>query len=232
MKVSVVIPAYNEEKYLGKCLESLQNQTEKPFEIIVVDNNSGDKTATIAKKMGARVITEKQQGISFSRNAGFDAVKGDIIARIDADTIAPNNWLEKITKDIEKDNYDVVYGPAYYMNLPKQIQISHVPTIVFFETVNALWKHHMLLGLNMALKKSVWEKVRNEVCMDNTLVHEDLDIGIHLWKYKVKIKFDKSLIVNSSIRRFKNPASQLEYTQRFFKTLSAHDLIHIPHPHL
>lgn len=228
MKISVVVPAYNEEKLLGDCLKSLQNQTKKPFEIIVVDNNSTDGTAAIAKKLGAKVIKEKQQGISFSRNTGFDAVSGDIIARIDADTIAPKDWIEKIATDI-KGGFDVVYGPAYYVNLPKQIQISHLPAIVFFEAINALWKNHMLLGLNMALKKSVWEKVRKEVCMDNHLVHEDLDIGIHLWKYNVKIKFDKSLIVNSSIRRFKNPASQLEYTQRFFKTLKAHDLIHFPH---
>jgi glycosyltransferase involved in cell wall biosynthesis len=230
MKISVVIPAYNEEKLLGKCLKSLKNQTEKPFEIIVVDNNSTDKTAEIAKKMGARVIEEKQQGISFSRNAGFDAAKGGIIARIDADTTAPTNWLERIKKDIEVDGYDVVFGPAYYLDLPKQIQISHLPAIVFFEAINALWKHHMLLGLNMALTKTAWKKVRKEVCMDNKLVHEDLDIGIHLWKY-AKIKFDKNLLVTSSIRRFKSPQSQLEYTQRFFKTLKSHDLIHLPHFH-
>jgi len=62
MKISVVIPAYNEEKLLKKTLESIRDQIEKPFEIIVVDNNSTDKTAQVAKKMGAIVIKEVKQG--------------------------------------------------------------------------------------------------------------------------------------------------------------------------
>jgi len=231
MKISVVVPAYNEEKLIGKCLESLQNQTEKPFEIIVVDNNSIDKTAAVAKKFGARVIEEKEQGISFARNAGFNVAKSDIIARIDADTIAPVDWIEKIRKDIEVDGYDVVFGPAYYINLPKQIQVSHIPSVIFFETINALWKNHMLLGLNMALTRTAWRKVRKDVCMDNKLVHEDLDIGIHLWKY-AKIKFDKSLRVKSSSRRVKSMYWDIEYTHRLFKTLKSHDLIHLPHFHI
>ena len=60
--ISVVIPAFNEEKYLPACLEALKKQTFKNYELIVVDNNSTDKTAQIAKKFGARVVKEKKQG--------------------------------------------------------------------------------------------------------------------------------------------------------------------------
>ena len=138
MNISVVIPTFNEEKLLSKCLESLQKQTVKPFEIIVVDNNSTDTTAAIAKKMGVKVISEKNQGISFARNAGFNAAKGDIIARLDADTTALPNWIERIKKDIETDGKDAVFGPAYYLDLPAKLQFSHLPSIYFFELIRKM----------------------------------------------------------------------------------------------
>jgi glycosyltransferase involved in cell wall biosynthesis len=227
MNISVVIPTFNEEKLIGKCLESLQKQTEKPFEIIVVDNNSTDKTATIAKRMGARVITEKTQGISFARNAGFNAALGDIIARLDADTTALPNWIERIKKDIEIDGKDAVFGPAYYLNLPTKIQFSHLPSVYFFLLIKAILKKHMLFGLNMALKKCLWEKVKNEVCMDNNIVHEDFDVAIHLWKYG-NIEFDKDLRVKTSPRRWKSVRSDIEYTQKLFKMLKSHGIINLP----
>lgn len=227
MNISVVIPTFNEAKLIGKCLESLQKQTEKPFEIIVVDNNSTDKTAEIAKQMGARVITEKTQGISFARNAGFNAVRGDIIARLDADTTASPNWILRIKKDIQLDNMDAVFGPAYYLNLPTKLQFSHLPSVYFFQLTKAILKQHMLFGLNMALKKSLWEKVKHEVCMDNNVVHEDFDLAIHLWKYG-KIEFDKDLRVKTSLRRWKSVRSDIEYTQKLFVMLKSHGILHLP----
>ena len=227
MNISVVIPTFNEEKLLGKCLESLQKQTEKPFEIIVVDNNSTDRTAAIAKKMGVKVITEKQQGISFARNAGFNAAKGDIIARLDADTTALPNWIERIKQDIETEGKDAVFGPAYYLDLPAKLQFSHLPSMYFFKLTKAILKKHMLFGLNMALKKPLWEKVKNEVCMDNSVVHEDFDLAIHLWKYG-KIDFDKDLRVKTSPRRWKSVQSDVEYTTRLFKMLKSHGIINLP----
>jgi glycosyltransferase involved in cell wall biosynthesis len=227
MNISVVIPTFNEESLIEKCLESLQKQTEKPFEIIVVDNNSTDKTATIAKKMGARVIAEKTQGISFARNAGFNAAKGEIIARLDADTTALPNWIERIKKDIEIDGKDAVFGPAYYLDLPAKLQFSHLPSVYFFKLTKAILKKHMLFGLNMALKKSLWEKVKKEVCMDNEVIHEDFDLAIHLWKYG-NIEFDKDLRVKTSPRRWKNVHSDIEYTQKLFVMLKSHGILHLP----
>ena len=64
MKVSVVIPSYNEEKYIGRCLEGIALQIEKPDEVIVVDNNCTDKTVEIAEKFGATIIKEKKQGMT------------------------------------------------------------------------------------------------------------------------------------------------------------------------
>ncbi len=227
MKISVVIPAYNEEKYIGACLESLKNQIEKPYEIILVDNNSTDKTVEIAKKFGIKVLKEEKQGISFARNAGFNATKGDIIARIDADTIAPTDWTARINKDIEIDKKDAVFGPAYYLDLPRRIQISHLPSVYFFKLIKAILKKHMLFGLNMAMKKELWEKVKSEVCMDNKVIHEDFDLAIHLWKYG-NIEFDQNLRVKTSARRWKNVHSDVEYTNKLIKMLKSHGIIRMP----
>jgi glycosyltransferase involved in cell wall biosynthesis len=227
MNISVIIPAHNEEKFLRKCLESLQKQTEKPFEIIVVDNNSTDRTAAIAREFGAKVVAEKQQGISFARNAGFNAAKGEIIARIDADTIALPNWITRIRKDIEIDGKDAVTGPAYYLDPSSKLQFSYLVSNYYFRFLKLIYGNYMLFGLNMALRKSLWEKVKNDVCMDNTKVHEDFDLSIHLWKY-AKIEFDKDLRVKTAVRKFKSVYWDFEYIVRLFRMLKNHHLIHLP----
>src|SRR5437763_970821 len=104
MKISVVIPVYNEEKYLHDCLTALQHQTRKADEIIVVNNNSTDSSAQIAEKLGARVVNESKQGMIFARNRGFNEATGDVIARCDADTRVPPDWLEKIEHHFQNEN--------------------------------------------------------------------------------------------------------------------------------
>ena len=102
MKVSVVIPAFNEEKYIGKCLKSVVNQIMPADEIIVVNNNCTDKTEVIAKKFGARIVKEKVQGMTPARNRGFNSVKYEIIARTDADTVVPKDWIKIIKNNFKK----------------------------------------------------------------------------------------------------------------------------------
>ena len=72
LTISVVIPAWNEEKYIEEALDLIAKQTIQPLEVIVVDNNSVDNTVAIAKRKGARVIKEARQGITPARNAGFN----------------------------------------------------------------------------------------------------------------------------------------------------------------
>ncbi|MBI3955353.1 glycosyltransferase family 2 protein, partial [Candidatus Gottesmanbacteria bacterium] len=96
--ISVVIPVYNEEKYIARCLQSVCNQNFKNYEVIVVDNNCTDKTAKIAAGFKVKIIREKIQGMTPARERGFREAKSEIIARTDADTIIPNNWLSSIYK--------------------------------------------------------------------------------------------------------------------------------------
>lgn len=224
MRISVVIPAYNEEQYIEKCLESIANQTEKPDEIIVVDNNCTDKTVEIAKKFGVKIIKEKEQGMIQARNTGFNDAKYEIIARTDCDTLLPPDWISRIKNAFEDRDLGALSGPTYYhgYSFPRSKKISHIPSLMLFEILSFLFKNGCLYGPNMSLRKSVWEKVKKDVCMQDKKVHEDIDLSIHLNKL-TKIKFDSKLIVGT--RRMHWQQIGTEYALRLMKMLLSHGQI-------
>lgn len=95
--ISVIIPAFNEEAFLPRCLESLQAQKNAPnFEVIVVDNNSSDDTIQVAKHFKVKVMNEPKAGVVHARNAGLQAARGEIIVSTDADTYFSESWLAYI----------------------------------------------------------------------------------------------------------------------------------------
>ncbi len=103
MKLSIIIPAFNEEAYLPSTLDSIQSaaaqmrrRVDVEIDIIVVDNNSEDRTAAVALDRGARVVHEPVQGIARARNSGAHNAEGDVLVFIDADVIVPPNLLEVI----------------------------------------------------------------------------------------------------------------------------------------
>jgi len=221
VSVSVIIPAYNEEKSIGRCLQSLANQTEKPDEIIVVDNNCTDRTAQIAREYGAKVIKEKDQGMISARNAGFENAKCEILARTDADSILPSDWILKIKNDLKDASTGAVSGPAYYFASPKPFRIFGLANKTFFRINKLLMKHDVLFGPNMAIKKDIWVKVINDVCLLDKDVHEDLDLGLHLSKY-TKVKFDYKLLIKTSFRRWLKLNTYFKYTKIYLKMLRSH----------
>ncbi|MCW8966769.1 MAG: glycosyltransferase family 2 protein, partial [Candidatus Pacearchaeota archaeon] len=103
-KLSIVIPVYNEEKYIGKCLESLNKQTYKNFEIIIIDDGSTDKTVEIIKKFDVHLIKGKHKGTAFSRNLGAKSAKGEILIFIDADMTFDKDYLKNLIKPILEDS--------------------------------------------------------------------------------------------------------------------------------
>src|SRR5690606_3738596 len=121
MKITVVVPAYNEEAYLGACLSSLHAQSRPADEIIVVDNNSTDQTETIARRYSATVISEKRQGIWAASRAGYDAASGDVIARCDADSVLPCDWIERIEAAFSSHEVLAVTGPGKFYGAPRII---------------------------------------------------------------------------------------------------------------
>lgn len=224
MKISVVIPAYNEEKHIENCLDSLMKQERKPDEILVVDNNSTDSTAEIVRKYKTvTLIKEKKQGIIPTRNTGFDMAKGDIIARCDADTIVPENFVKNILEDFEKNNSIVAVSmPIMFYDVPviRRFRFLYYP---YMFVPKILLGHYCLVGPGMAVRKKIWNKIRPDLCTDEKAVHEDVDVSLHIEKYG-KIFHDKNILVKASGRRpMYNPLSFFgEYTWRFFKMLWHH----------
>lgn len=106
MKYSVVIPTYNEEKYLGQCLASILKGSILPDEIIVADGLSSDKTVEIASHYGARIVVNQRRHAAGGRNTGIKTAKGDVIVFIDADCTADKDWMKEIKTAFEQEDID------------------------------------------------------------------------------------------------------------------------------
>lgn len=117
MKISVLIVAHNEEEYIGKCLESILNQSQKPDEIILIAHNCTDKTIQISKNYPTIKTIEYNgpAGIPYARIKGFEIVNGDIICCIDGDAYAHKNWLKNIIKPLIKNNKITIVGGRLIM---------------------------------------------------------------------------------------------------------------------
>ena len=165
--ISVVIPALNEEKFLPTCLKSLEKQEfKKPFEIIVVDNGSEDKTVTVAKSFGVRIISEPHRGLPLARQRGLEAAKGEIVAFVDADSTVDKGWLAEILHSFENQPKVVaVSGPISY-TLGKGLR-GKIPylfarlTLIFDRLLRKLLrKPGAIWGGNFALRKNIFNNRR------------------------------------------------------------------------
>lgn len=213
IRVSVVLPAYNEEKILARCLASLESQTITPYEIIVVDNNSTDATAQIAKDHGVIVISEARQGIAWARDAGFHTASGDIIARMDADCIAPPEWIERITgyyQSTPQQEWRAITGTGYYAIRSVRFgKILGAGMTAGYNIGNRLMLGSIgLYGSCMAFPRSWWEDVKEEVCHDSHVIHEDIDISVHLMKKGYIIKKLRGFYTFIDSRTLSEPPSK------------------------
>jgi glycosyltransferase involved in cell wall biosynthesis len=147
VSISIIIPALNEEKMIGRCLESLTRLTfaRDQFEVLIVDNGSRDRTLAIAEsfkdRLNLQVLQQAGVRISALRNLGARGASGNILAFLDADCLAPENWLDRIFT-LAPENGAGVLGAHYllpedsswvgrtwhrYQEAPKSGEVSHVP---------------------------------------------------------------------------------------------------------
>ena len=198
--ISVVIPGYNEEKYLPNCLASLKEQDypKERFEVIVVDNNSTDKTGKIAESYGARLVgLQTHQGVSPARQAGSQAAKGEIIAGTDADTIVSKNWLSTINKYFQDPQVVAITGGAqfYSTGLINNILAGVFPLLV---RLQFFFGKPGLNGFNFAIKKTIFDKIGGfDISLKSA---EDVDLGIRVAK-EGEVLFAPDLKAATSARR-------------------------------
>lgn len=127
LKFSIIIPAYNAEKTVEKCIKSVKEQTYSNWEVILIDDGSSDKTAEIAKKTlsHCNVITKQNEGVSSSRNLGITLSKGDYLLFLDADDYLPPKTLELYAWAIRKEmNPDVIFG-SFYKIYPQKKELCN-----------------------------------------------------------------------------------------------------------
>lgn len=203
-RVSLVLPAYNEAADLRSCLDAIMAQTVAPYEIIVVDNNSTDDTAAIAREYpGVRVLNESRQGVVFARSRGFDAARGDVIGRIDAETIIESNWVETVQRVFAADPaLSATSGRMHYYDVALSTVVDACDG--YFRRVLAVdlaaRDNAFLQGANMALRVSSWRRVKSHVCNRGGM-HEDFDLAIHLQDSGMKVTYNDHLRAGISARR-------------------------------
>jgi glycosyltransferase involved in cell wall biosynthesis len=203
MKISLIIPAHNEEKYIGACLaHAIENSGGAFHEIIVVDNVSTDKTAEIAKKYpGVRVVHEARKGLTRARERGLKEATGDFLAYIDADTRLPKKWIETLTKTLATEPHLVcLSGPYTYYDAPLHKKIILNGTWWLSAPLTYRIVGYMVLGGNFVAKKSALEAMGG---FDQNIEFygEDTDIARRLSKHG-KVIFKMGFSMPSSSRRF------------------------------
>ncbi len=198
-KISVVIPTYNEEAYIGRCLNSLVNQTlnRDAYEIVVVDGGSADRTVEIAREYADIVIMQQSKGVGGARNDGVALSSGEIVAMTDADIVLPDNWLERIYDDFSGDGVVAVYGPI----IPIESRFKYRLLIGMFNKLVHIAAYlkvfYATLGSNTAILKDVFERIGGYTDMS---AGDDYEIARRL-KEEGIIKYDPELYVWFSMRR-------------------------------
>lgn len=178
-KISVVIPTWNEEKNIGKCIYYLLKQTIKPYEIIIVDKFSKDKTATIAKKLGVKVILSKAN-IPKARKIGIKNASGDWIFLTDADTfLIDEKWFERALYLAKKKKTCFVVGMIKPIgNFSEKLIIfiwNFLQSFLTFITP----KTFFAIPSGFFVKKEVIEKI----AFPKNTIFEDVKIGSAISKF-------------------------------------------------
>jgi len=228
LTLSIVIPVYNEEDYLEACLSAIACQSEQPDEAIVVDNNSTDNTAKIAKKYKfVRLLDEKRQGVFYANYTGFKAAKSTIIGRIDADTLLHKDWVKQVKILFSDNSLSAATGPVSYYDMPfpnTNYRIDHMMRSIIYRWFK---KTPFLYGSNYAIRRSAWESVEPHLCRGK-MIHEDIDLAIHLTKNDGKILFTKDLLGKASGRRYNDsPKDYFKYMAMYSRAYHQHH-IHSP----
>ena len=212
IKISVVIPAFNEEQLIATCIEAVKNQTfpREQYEILVIDNNSTDKTAEIAGKLGVTVIPYKEnQGFAVTKQFGTSKAKGDIIAYTDADSIPDKQWLTTIERLMQ--NKKLVYVGGTILSTGNMLINSLFILYDFFARANQIFGISLIWSPNMAVRRDAFVQVGGFNTALKTC--EDWEFTLRIQK-KFGIRsalYTSALQVKTSPRKQKNLSAIIPY---------------------
>ncbi len=229
MRLSFVIPAYNEESYLPACLESILGQTGRlgnQVEIVVVNNASSDRTREVALSYpGVVVVDEMRKGLPWARQAGFLASTGELIANVDADSRLTPGWVAKVLAEFERLPEMVAFsGPVIYYDLKRSerfsVQIFYLIAFsIYVLNRYVLRAGSMVQGGNFVLRRAALESIGG-FNTDIAFYGEDTDVARRLNRVG-KVVFTFQLKMFSSARRLKSEGMLrigVRYTMNYFWT--------------
>lgn len=229
--LSIIIPAYNEETVIERCLLACVAQRPLAEEIIVVNNNSKDQTEKIARRIAKdypeariRIINEKQQGLLPARDRGMDEAVSEVYGRIDADSILEPGWVQVVKEAFADQNIMAASGPVVYYDMPLK-ELSHKADNVIRRAIYRSAKdHRFLFGSNMAVRASAWKIIHDAIPPDpHDEHHEDVSIAITLFRNNLSIVYVPSMIAGMSTRRLEDkPRDFYRYIMRYERTFKAH----------
>lgn len=201
--VSVIVPAYNIEKYITKCIDSITSQTYRNLEIIIVNDGSNDKTGNIIKEKAEedkriKYIVQKNTGLSASRNKGIKDAKGDYIVFIDGDDAIEKTFIEKLVLIIEKEKSDIaVCSFNTISSEEKTTERSYDKTTSGEEAVIQLLTKQDnidIVAWNKLYKKELF--LKNKIFYPEGEIHEDTLTTYKLYSKAKKVTYIKEPLYN------------------------------------
>ena len=202
--VSVVIPVFNDARLLARCLDALQTGSRLPDEIVVVDNGSSDDSAAVAQARGARVVVEPRRGIAPASAAGFDAARGDLLARIDADCVPARDWLMRAEQRFDAHpGLDALTGSADFIDGSRfTAWVGRTAYLGwYFWAMGLMLGHPPFFGSNLVLRSTAWQRLRNGFHRESATVHDDLDLSFQVQPGMV-VDYDDARLMEISARPF------------------------------
>ena len=218
-KVSVIVPIYNVEGYIEKCLETLVNQTLDDIEIILVNDGSKDNSALIAKKYLEKypekiVYLEKENGgLSDARNYGMPYAKGEYIAFLDSDDYVEKDMYEKMYEIAKKENSDMVECDFYWEYPDKKKEdIGKI-----YSGKDEMLEKIRVVAWNKLIKREILEKTK--IQFPKGYRYEDVEFTYKLIPYLEKVSFLKKPCIHYMQRQGSISNTQNERTKEIFDVL-------------
>lgn len=219
--ISVVIPALDDAPALDRCLALLSRQSVPPLEVVVVDNGSVDDTAAVARAHGAVVVSEPRRGIPQAAAAGYDAARGAVVARLDADSRPGRRWVERVGRSMADPGVDAVTGTGWFYDLPLGLRwpVAVAYLGAYYLLSHLALGHTALWGSSMAVRRESWRAVRSRVHDDDAELHDDMDLAFVLGPHS-RIRLVPALAVGVSARSLRGGAQLRRRFRRAVRTLA------------
>ena len=218
-KISVIVPVYNVENYIEKCLKSLVNQTMQDIEIIIVNDGSKDNSKNIVKSFEEKypekiVYLEKENGgLSDARNYAMPYAKGGYIAFLDSDDYVENDMYEKMYEIAQKENSDLVECD-FYWEYPNKIK-EDIGQIYYGK--KEMLEKVRVVAWNKLIKRDILEKTK--IQFPKGYRYEDVEFTYKLIPHLEKVSFLKKPCIHYIQRENSISNSQNERTKEIFDVL-------------